>query len=180
MVRLPPKSFFPIPMTFPMNSMALQRCFSPWLGVTFAHLAHDESNTKNEFLTSLGDHRNKPHSIWSPDAPGIDSNIFALVMFVVLTDYLPEQWTKPKQAFVLVEHFAHTHSSQQTVCPNSPPVHSSSPTCKIHRKFSLNPKVMKQDLLCYLEYSLSPKHEFDTKVILKIWTKKLDAFLFVK
>jgi hypothetical protein len=44
------------------------------------------SNTWNRFLTPLESYINKPHLIRSLDAFGIDSDIFALVLFVELTD----------------------------------------------------------------------------------------------
>jgi hypothetical protein len=58
----------------------------PWMGSSFTHLMHGTSITCRSFSTSLENHRNKPHLTWSPDAPGIISNVFTPELFVVLAD----------------------------------------------------------------------------------------------
>ena len=76
----------PPPWPFPLSSTS-----HPWppplsMEPNFTHTMHEESNTWNRFLTSLESYKNKPHSIWSPDAPKIISNIFTTELFVVLPD----------------------------------------------------------------------------------------------
>jgi len=65
----------------------------PWMGSSFTHSMFGTSITYRSFPTSVVSHRNKPHSIWSPDAPGIISNIFTPELFVVLPDGPLFSWT---------------------------------------------------------------------------------------
>ena len=58
----------------------------PWMGSSLTQPMHDISSTRRRFSTSLENHRNKPHSIWSLDAPRIISNIFTPELFVILPD----------------------------------------------------------------------------------------------
>jgi hypothetical protein len=85
MVRMPQVIYPSIPISIAhphelhLSSMATTTMDGVEL---YIHTMHDESNTWNKFLISLQSYRNKPHSIQNLDAPGIDSDVFALVRFV--------------------------------------------------------------------------------------------------
>jgi hypothetical protein len=81
-----PQVFFPIlpiSMALPIELVGLQWCLSPLFGTSSPEPMHNTSITLRSFPTSLERHRNKPHSIWSLDAPGIITNIFTPELFMV-------------------------------------------------------------------------------------------------
>jgi hypothetical protein len=88
MVRLPTTFIFNLPnrSSFPKSFTYHPRRPPPWMGSSFKHYMHGTSITYRSFPTSLVSHRNKPHSIWSLDAPGIISNVFTPELFIVLPD----------------------------------------------------------------------------------------------
>jgi hypothetical protein len=143
----------------------------PLMSLTTPQHMHDTSITWRSFSTSLASHRNKPHSIWSPDAPGIIStcphSCSSSFWQRVCHFWWRVRWIIAKPEISIEFAVGPSFLAQ---CP----VNYSriiGQTCKIHRKFILNPKIVKHVLLCYLEYCLSSKQKFDTKKYISILTK---------
>ena len=159
----------------PAIAIPIELYVHPWappqlLGSSSKHTMHDTSSTWNRLLTSLEGHRNKPHLIRSEDAPEIISDILALLLFVILTDS-PSFWrrvrwfiAKPESSLDLADSLSFLAECLVNYRDNIVQ------TYKIHRKFILNQKIMKQVLLCSLQYSLSSKHNFNTKKYILILT----------
>lgn len=77
----------PHPSPPPHELHGLQWRISPLMSSTFPQHMHGTSSTLRSFPTSLESHRNKPHSIRNPDAPGIIFDIFTPELSMVLPDY---------------------------------------------------------------------------------------------
>jgi len=124
---------------------------------------HGTSITCRSFPTSLENHRNKPHLTWSPDAPGIISNVFTPELFVVLADG-PSFFAD----YPLVPVFIPGGLFTEFVgCPpNSRTVRCIIAAQLKFIKFIEDAfEMVKQVLLCYLGYFLSSKHKFNTKKV---------------
>ena len=108
-------------------------------------------------------HKNKPHSIWSLDS---SETISYNLRCCCPSFWQRVHWflAKPESRLDLADSPSFLAECLVNYRDNTVQ------TCKIHRKFILNPKIVKQVLLCSLQYSLSSKHNFNTKKYILILT----------